>query len=88
MRRIEIGIVFSNDIFRIFKGINAIDFSYRDLGMVIPTEEDINVVRNDFEKDVRRMFDEDVTIVSEENMEDALYWSLMDVISCPHRVLG
>lgn len=88
MKKVEKGIVFSNDIYRILKGINAIDFSYRDSGMVIPSENDIDVLRNDFEKDVRRMFKGDVTIFSEDEMEDSLYWSLMDVINYPHRIAG
>ena len=85
MKKVEEGIVFSNDIYSILKGINALDFDYRGKGIMIPTEAEIQKVRNDFLKDVNRMFEGKVTIFSEAEMEDFLYWSLCDVLDYPHR---
>lgn len=85
MKKVEEGIVFSNDIYSILKGINALDFDYRGKGIMIPTEAEIQKVRNDFLKDVDRMFEEKVTVFSEAEMEDFLYWSLCDVLDYPHR---
>ena len=88
MEKVEDGIVFSYDIYRILKGINALDFDYQKNGLSIPTEDEIEKLRNDFEKDVKRMFNENVTIFSEEKMEDFLYDSLTDVLEYPHRNFG
>lgn len=85
MKKVEEGIVFSNDIYSILKGVNALDFDYRGKGIMIPTEDEIQKLRNDFSKDVNRMFDGKVTIFSEAEMEDFLYWSLCDVLEYPHR---
>lgn len=87
MEKVEDGIVFSYDIYRIFKGINALDFDYRKNGLSIPTEDEIKKVRSDFEKDVKRIFDGKVTIFGEEKMEDFLYRSLVDVLEYPHRII-
>ena len=87
MEKVEEGIVFSYDIYRILKGINALDFDYRKNGLSIPTEDEIQKLRNDFEKDVKRMFDGKVTIFGEEQMEDFLYRSLIDVLEYPHRII-
>ncbi len=85
MKRVEEGIVFSNDIYSILKGVNALDFDYRGEGIMLPTEDEIQKVRKDFSKDVNRMFDGKVTIFSEAEMEGFLYWSLCDVLDYPHR---
>lgn len=85
MKKVEDGIVFSNDIYSILKGVNALDFDYRGRGIMIPKEEEIQKVRKDFLKDVNRMFEGKVTIFSEAEMEDFLYWSLCDVLDYPHR---
>ena len=84
MKKVEDGIVFSNDIYSILKGVNALDFDYRGRGMMLPTEQEINKIRMDFLKDVNRMFARKVTIFSEAEMEDFLYWSLCDVLDYPH----
>lgn len=78
MKRVENGIVFSNDILRIMKGQNALGFNYNANGLIIPSEAQIAHVRNDFQKDVNRFFDGKVTIFSEEEMEKFLYGSLQD----------
>ena len=88
MEKVEKGIVFSYDIYRILKGVNALDFDYRKNGLSIPTEDEIVKLRNDFEKDVKRMFNGNVTIFSEEKMEDFLNGSLIDVLEYPHRIIG
>lgn len=78
MERVQSGIVFSNDIFRIMQGQNALGFDYNKNGLIIPNERQIEVMRNDFKKDVNRIFNGDVTIFSEEEMDGFLYDSLAD----------
>ena len=51
---------------------------------MLPTKKQISVLREDFKKDVNRFFENDVTIFSEEKMEDFLYSSIDDCISYPH----
>ena len=84
MKKISKGIVFSNDIFRILKGKNALRFSYEELGMKMPSEREIEFLRKDFAKDVNRIFKNDVEIISEQEMEDFLYDSLEDSWEYPH----
>ena len=76
MEKVNSGIVFSNDIYRILQGQNALDFDYTKNGLMLPTKKQISVLREDFKKDV--------TIFSEEKMEDFLYSSIDDCISYPH----
>ena len=64
MREIKKGIVFSDDIKRILSGVNAFDYKYKS----VPGSSVIEAVRNDFRKDVNKIFDGDVSIVSEEEM--------------------
>lgn len=87
MKKVEEGIVFSNDIYSILKGVNALNFDYRGRGIMIPSEEEIAKIRRDFLKDALRMFDGKVTIFSEAEMEDFLYWSLMDCLEYPHCII-
>ena len=84
MKKVEEGIVFSNDIYSILRGVNALNFDYRGRGMMLPIEEEIQKIRQDFLKDVKRIFNGNVTIFSEAEMEDFLYWSLCDVLDYPH----
>lgn len=84
MKKIDKGIVFSNDIFRIMKGQNALDFDYKQNGLIIPNEEQIERLREDFKKDVNRIFNNEVTIFSEKEMEEFLYSSLEDSWDYPH----
>lgn len=63
MKKIEKGIVFSEDIKRILNGINAFDYKY----LYVPSDSVINELRNNFNKTVNKIFDK-VTIVSEEEM--------------------
>lgn len=64
MKKIEKGIVFSNDIKRILSGINAFDYKYE----AIPTDITINNIRKDFKDDVGKIFRGNVTFISEEEM--------------------
>ena len=64
MKEIKKGIVFSDDIKRILSGVNAFDYKYKS----VPGGSDIEAVRNDFRKDVNKIFGGDVSIVSEEEM--------------------
>ena len=64
MKEINKGIVFSNDIKRILNGINAYDYKYE----FIPSDSIIEDVRKDFKKDVDKIFNGNVTIISESEM--------------------
>lgn len=83
MKKVKDGIVFSNDIYRIMQGKNALDFDYAKNGLIIPTEEQIRKLRSDFKRDVNRIFDGKVTIFSETEMDDFLYDSLEDCWEYP-----
>lgn len=64
MKKINKGIVFSDDIKRILNGINAFDYKYE----FIPSDDVINSLREDFKSDVNKIFNSNVTIISEEEM--------------------
>ena len=64
MRKIKKGIVFSDDIKRILSGVNAFDYQYKS----IPSGSVIDLVRYDFRNDVNKIFNDEVTIISEEEM--------------------
>lgn len=64
MKEITKGIVFSDDIQRILNGINAFDFKYD----FIPSVEFIKELRKDFRSDVNKIFNNEVTIISEDEM--------------------
>ena len=66
MKKIKSGIVFSDDIKRILSGINAFDFKYD----FVPSASVIKQVRQDFNRDVNKIFNGNVTIISEEEMLD------------------
>ncbi len=88
MERIEEGIVFSNDIYRILCGYNALDFNYNDKNIIIPNKKFINLLRKDFRKDVERIFPK-VTIISEGDMLLYINQSISDVYRrYPHRITG
>ena len=63
MKKIKNGIVFSEDIKRILKGINAYDFQYK----YIPSDSVITDMSDDFKKTVGNIFS-NFTIISEEEM--------------------
>lgn len=64
MRKIKKGIVFSDDIKRILSGVNVFDYQYKS----IPSGSVIDIVRYDFRNDVNKIFNDEVTIISEEEM--------------------
>ena len=64
MEKIKNGIVFSYDIKRILNGINAFDYKYD----FIPSDSVIKIMREDFEKEVNRIFRNNVIIITEEEM--------------------
>ena len=85
MKNIEKGIVFSNDIERILKGNNALEFSYEENGMNIPSSNFIESLRDDFRNDVNKIFEGSVTILSEEEMLESIYSNISDVLGrYPH----
>ena len=87
MEKINRGIVFSNDIEYILKGNNALDFNYENRGMMIPSSSFINDLRTWFKKDVDKIFDRQVMILSEEEMISGIYNSIGDVIGrVPHSI--
>lgn len=79
MRKIKDGIVFSNDIERILRGNNAINFDYEERGLVIPKDNTIEVLRDSFREDVNRIFNNKVSIVEENEMLAYLFGSILDV---------
>ena len=64
MIKINKGIVFSYDIKRILNGINAFDYKYE----FVPSDSIIETLRTDFKTEVNKIFKDNVTIVSEEEM--------------------
>lgn len=64
MEKIRNGIVFSDDIKRILNGANAFDFKYD----YVPDDVVIDSVRKDFKTDVNKIFNNNVTIINEEDM--------------------
>lgn len=87
MRKINEGIVFSNDIKRILKGNNALNFNYSDKGIIIPYDNTIDVLRDNFLEDTSRIFDK-VSIIEENEMLLYMYQSILDVYRrYPHRFI-
>lgn len=64
MKNISKGIVFSDDIKRILSGVNAFDYKYD----FIPNDAVVEKLRNDFKKDVDKIFNGNVTIITEDEM--------------------
>lgn len=88
MKKIEKGIVFSNDIERILKGNNALNFSYEENGMIIPSSSFLESVRKDFKQDVSKIFSGEVSILSEDEMLYSFCRSISDVSGrYPHRII-
>lgn len=64
MKTIKKGIVFSNDIQRILNGTNAFDYQYD----AIPSQSTIENLRQSFQKDTKKIFNEEVRIITEDEM--------------------
>lgn len=80
MKKINKGIVFSNDIYRILKGNNALNFTYE--GIVIPSKSFIESVRYDFSNTINKIFS-NVTIIDEDDMLQGLD-NVMEYGVLPH----
>lgn len=84
MKSIKNSIVFSNDIERIMKGNNALQFDYQSF-CVLPGDSFFKELRKSFRKDTSRIFDGKVIIIEEEEMEEAMSISIQDVLGkVPH----
>jgi len=89
MKKIKKGIVFSNDIERILKGKNALEFNYQNNGLIIPNNSFLEALRADFKSDVTKIFKNNVTIICEEDMLNSIYTVTTDVIGrIPHSFTG
>lgn len=89
MKLINEGIVFSNDIERILRGKNALDFNYELKGMVIPNLEVFNDIREDFMMETNQIFSNSVTILNEEEMYFGMNEVIKDVLGrIPHYIFG
>lgn len=75
MKIIKNGIVFSDDIQRILNGYNAINYSYNQNGMIIPSQNFIESLRKDFSTTVNKIFTKTTTI-TEEEMLASIYSSI------------
>lgn len=86
MKIIKNGIVFSNDIQRILDGYNAINYSYNQNGMVIPSQNFIENLRQDFNTTVNKIFTK-ATTITEEEMLTSIYKSISPFLGrYPHRI--
>ena len=89
MKTIKDGIVFSDDIERILKGKNSLEFNYTKEGFIIPNSNFIKQIRNDFLEDVKKIFNDKVTILSEEEMTVGMGFALNDIFGkYPHCITG
>ena len=64
MKEIKKGFVYSEDIKRILNGVNAFNYKYD----AIPSEKTIKNIREDLKKQMNRIFNNQVTTVTEEEM--------------------
>ena len=64
MKDIKKGIVFSDYIKRILSGVNAFDYKYE----CVPSDDVISDIRNNFKEDVNKIFNNEVTIITEDEM--------------------
>lgn len=88
MKTIKKGIVFSNDIQNILEGYNAITYNYNNNGIITPKKEFISLLRTDFAKTVNKIFANQTTIISEEDMQESISSSISDVLRrYPHSLL-
>ena len=86
MKIIKEGIVFSNDIKRILDGYNAINYSYNKQGILIPNNNFIESLRQDFNQTVNKIFTKTTTITELEMLE-SIYSSISPFLGLyPHRL--
>lgn len=87
MKIIKEGIVFSNDIKRILEGYNAINYSYINRGIIIPNNNFIESLRQDFNKTVNKIFTKTTTTITESEMLESIYSSISPFLGLyPHRL--
>ena len=87
MKKVESGIVFSNDIERILKGYNALNYSYEKNGLILPEKGLIKKLRDDFKKDTNLIFNGQSIIIEEDEMMSSMQESISDVYGrVPHRI--
>ena len=80
MKKINEGIVYSNDIMLILNGYNNLNYNYN--GLLLPSN--IEDLRKDFKKTTERIFPK-VTIISEEDMISSMSNAIKDVLGIyPH----
>ena len=87
MKKVESGIVFSNDIERILKGYNALNYSYEKNGLILPEKGLIKKLRDDFKKDTNLIFNGQSIIIEEDDMMSSMQESISDVYGrVPHSI--
>ena len=85
MQIFENKIVFSNDIYKILKGNNSLDYNYESNGIIVPSINFIEELRNDFKNTTNSIFDGRIEIITEEQMQSSIENSIKDVLgSLPH----
>ncbi len=85
MRTIKKGIVFSDDINLIINGNNALDYQYDG---ILPSKNFFESLRRDFKRETNQIFNNEVTIVSEQEMTLPLSELVLESLKiCPHRLL-
>lgn len=89
MKKLESGIVFSNDIERILQGKNALNYSYERNGLILPEKGFIKRLRDDFKKDTNMIFNGQSIVIEEEDMLSSMQEAIQDVYGrVPHRIIG
>lgn len=84
MKSIKNSIVFSNDMKRIMEGNNALQFDYQSF-CILPSDNFFKALRNDFQQETSKIFNGKVTMLEEEEMLEAMDYSILDVIGrVPH----
>lgn len=87
MKTIDNKIVFSNDIKRILKGKNSLNFNYEIKGIQTPDNIIFDYVRKNFEEETKKIFNNQVEIISEEEMQENINLSIKKYLcQYPHRV--
>ena len=72
MKKIENGIVFSEDIELILNGNNAYNFNFEERGIKIPDKTFIKNLRIEFKNLCKLVYGIDIVIVTEEEMIEAM----------------
>lgn len=80
MKIINNCIVFSNDIGMILDGNNALNFNYKEAGIIPPNKDFLGQLRLEFKKDVNKIFDNKTLILSEEEMLESINKAISDVL--------